>query len=83
MAKRKDLVTSKDTLKVSLLVLHIILVVLVWAVFNGKESAIIATMFDSTLTAIAVNLGVISGNKLFEKFLVVKAGGKPDDVAAT
>lgn len=76
MAK-KDLVTSKDSLKLSLLVLHIILVVLVWAVFNGKESGIIATMFDSTLTAIAVNLGVISGNKLFEKFLTMKASQKP------
>lgn len=80
MAKR-DAVTSKDSLKLSLLVLHLILIVLVWAVFNGKESQIIATMFDSTLTAIAVNLGVISGNKLFEKFLTVKAGGKPSDVA--
>lgn len=69
-------VTSKDSLKYSLLVLHAILVLLVWAVFNGKESAIIATMYDSTLTAIILNLGAISGNKLIETFLGNKYGQK-------
>ena len=72
MSKIKDPVTSKNALKASLLVLHVILVALVVAVLRGNESQIVATMFDSTLTAIALNLGVISGNKLFEKYLGIK-----------
>jgi spore maturation protein SpmA len=76
MTQQKDVVTSKNSLKASLLVLHVILIALVVAVLRGSESQIVATMFDSTLTAIALNLGVISGNKLFEKWLDVK--GKPN-----
>lgn len=60
-------IKSDAIMKLSLLVLHILLLVFAAAILLGREADIIGRMFDTTCWAIILNLGVISGNKALQK----------------
>lgn len=58
---------TEQLMKLSLLVLHILLVLFAVPAMMGQSAPDLANMFDSTLTAILWNLGVMGGNKAAQK----------------
>lgn len=61
------LLTTEQLMKLSLLILHILLVLFAIPAMMGQSTPDLAHMFDSTLTAILWNLGVMGGNKAAQK----------------